>query len=425
VDVLVQSSTGPATHNETVNQSLTLNQTAIGLIEYQDASSNLSLTVNATTAHERPLSVSNILGFLSLGGRTLLASASSSLSLASTHNKFNYVADRSPAGNTLNFIHLVIEQSNRVIPQILGITQTVSVQAPFKPVVIQPLGITDHISTPHRAFMTDTLGVTQRTALVLPTQHITHTINFAHDSPIGRVDQTLSLIQNATFGLAYYASQNIGVIDQVFVQGIFVRSVTHSNFIGHALTWYEEGACERKQYTPFQGENTIPNNPFTNPSDVLQDPQGDTGNFSIYIPYSGLPTSRVTLRKPEMDNRDRNAYTRVNHETRGGKLVVFTDPQWPNVRTLAVTIIGLTETEVDEIQDFMSDTLGQEIGLTDWEGRLWKGVITNPNEASTQDGKARWTVTFEFEGEMLDTLQPGGDDGTQMNLTHLVSAVIV
>ena len=60
---------------------------------------------------------------------------------------------------------------------------------------------------------------------------------------------------------------------------------------------------------------------------------------------------------------------------------------WPHVRTLAVTIVGLSESDVDDMHDFMESTLGQEIGLTDWEGRLWKGIITNPNEAATQDSR--------------------------------------
>ena len=108
--------------------------------------------------------------------------------------------------------------------------------------------------------------------------------------------------------------------------------------------------------------------------------------------------------------------------------LVFSDPTWPKVRTLAVTIIGLTGAQVDEFHAFMLATVGQEIGLTDWEGNIWKGFITNPNDQATQDGKEKWTVTFEFEGEILDVQTPGeeGDgNGMAMNLTHSVTAVIV
>jgi hypothetical protein len=192
------------------------------------------------------------------------------------------------------------------------------------------------------------------------------------------------------------------------------------------MSWYEDSPCGRKNYTPFKGESTIPYDVLP-PKDTLQDPQGDTGNFSLYTPYLGAVTNKVTLRKPELDNRDRNAYSRVNHETRGGKLSIYSDPIWPKVRTIVVTITGLREAEVDEFQTFMADTLGQEIGLTDWEGRLWKGFIKNPNSPATQDGKKSWVITFEFEAEALNVEQPGNDNGNGMdiNLTHSVSAVII
>lgn len=427
VDVLIKNpSSLPTTHNESVNQAISFVSTASGIVEAQYTSSNLTLLSTAVTARTQSLSVSDVLGLTSLGGRSLPVSASSTLNFASGNYAFNYVADRNPVGNVLNFTQTVTNYNTRTVDHDLGITQTVLVQGPIKPYVSHSLGIRQHVSTPHRRWISDTLGVSQLVGIPLPTQHLSHTINFVHDSPIGHAESVLSFVQAATFGFSHTVSQNVAITDQVSPQWVFIREVTHNNFIGHALTWYEDGPCERKQYTPFQGENTIPNNPFVNPANVLQDPQGDTENFSIYIPYNGVPTSKVTLRKPEMDNRDRNAYTRVNHETRGGKLIVYADPQWPNVRTLAVTIIGLIESKVDEFQDFMYSTIGQEIGLTDWEGRLWKGIITNPNEAATQDGKSRWTITFEFEGELTDIEQPGEDDGggTPMNLTQAVSVVI-
>jgi hypothetical protein len=208
---------------------------------------------------------------------------------------------------------------------------------------------------------------------------------------------------------------------------IYDRTFTHDNAIGHALTWLIDSPCGRKQYTPFQGENTIPLD-VSPPRNTLADPQGEASTFKLYQPDLGVHTSEVELRQPELDNRDRNAFSRVSQETRGGKLLVFADPTWPKIRTLAVTIVGLTETKVDELQTFIQSTVGQVIGLTDWEGRLWSGFITNPNEQATQDGKERWTVTFEFEGEMLNVQQAGeeGDgNGMAMNLSHSVTAVIV
>jgi hypothetical protein len=274
--------------------------------------------------------------------------------------------------------------------------------------------------------MEDTMFLTQFVPTPLTPQVIEHTMNLIQDSPIGMFEDVITFTQDVAFSFSLTASNDLGITDSLVLQADWVREAEHADILGHALTWYEDTPCGKKQYSPFQGENTIPLD-VSPPSNDLQDPQGDTGNFSLYQPYLGVPDSEVTLRKPEMDNRDRNAFTRVNHETRGGKVVVYSDPTWPTVRTLAVTIVGLTETQVDELQTFMQDTVGQEIGLTDWEGRLWKGFIPNPNEPATQDGRSMWTVSFEFQGEALDVEQPGNEDGNGMvmNLSQSVTAVIV
>ena len=412
--------------NVSASSTLNMQQTAGYKFDEQEVAHSLNLSQVAVGVREIPLSASSTMSLVSLGGRVFEFSASNTMVMTDLQTHFNYVGDRQPVGNVMVLTQCVQEKSSRFLTHDLGLTQTVDIVFPIKPVIIQHMALTQHSSTPHRAFISDFMYLTQQIGLVLPVQHVTSTMNLISESPIGRFEQTLNLTQTACIGYHQSPSHNLGITDSVQLEAIFVRSVNHSNFIGHSLTWYEEQTCGEKQYTPFQGENTVPASTYTAPPDTLQDPQGDTGNFSVYTPYLGVPSSKVVLRNPEMDNRDRNAYTRVNEETRGGKLIVFSDPTWPHIRTLAVTIIGLTEAKVDEFQDFLLDTLGQEIGLTDWEGRLWKGVVTNPDETATQDGKRGWTVTFEFEGEMLNVQQPeyNGGDGQRMSMSQTVTAVI-
>jgi hypothetical protein len=425
-DVLISNiGGGPVTHEKTVNQDLGITDAAQGFAGEQPTSSTMTLVDVAYAARDIPLSASSTLAFVSLGGRTLAEDASNNLGLFELMQGFNYVGDRNPAGNTLNFIQTVTSLSSLDAEHDLGLIQTVEVRGPYKPVIQHNLALSDHTSTPFRFFMDQSLGLLDRARTPLPTQHLYDTLVFVHEAPIGRIEEDLVFVQTVEVAFSKTASNTINLTDDVVVQMIYRRTFTHSDFIGHSLSWYEDTPCSKKQYTPFQGESTFASD-VTPPNDNLQDPQGDTGNFSLYQPYLGVPTSKVTLRKPELDNRDRNAYTRVNRETRGGKIIVYADPTWPQIRTLAVTIVGLTETEVDDMQTFMLTTVGQEIGITDWEGRLWKGFITNPNDPATQDGRARWTVSFEFEGEMLEVEQPGNDDGQgmAMNLTHSVTAII-
>jgi len=442
---ILVASGGGTTHNEAVTQNLSLSSTAIGRVpsqgvdsslnlsasasgvtfrEEQNTASNLSLSGTATASRTRSFSLSSTLNFASLGGKSENAEGSSTLNLSDEQVTQFLFGDRTPAGNELNLTQTVTTLSSINPTSDLGLSQSVEVQAPIKPSIAHVLGLSQHTSTPYHMWVEHDIHLTDQGRVPI-VYTFTSTLNLTDVATIYTVEHTLNLSDSVTFGLSYTAFNTLNISHEMEMTGIFMRSVEHTNILGHAMTWFEDGKCLRKQYTPFQGESTL-NDDVTPPKDELQDPQGNLNDkFSLYIPPLGVPTSKVTLRKPELDNRDRNAYTRVNNETRGGKVIIYSDPDWPKVRTMIVTIVGLLESDVDNLQTFMLNTLGQEIGITDWEGRLWKGFITNPNEVAVQDGKKQWTVTFEFEGEMLDVEQPDGDDGSEMNLSHTVTAVIV
>jgi hypothetical protein len=420
------NATRTANFPRSLSQNLELVQTANGIaVDEGTVNSTLNLTHTAVGVRDIPVSANHSITFYSLGGRTFTANGSHNVVFYHLVTGFNHVDDRKPAGNTLNLTQEVFSSSNPNANNALNLTQNVSISFPEKLYVSHYIGFSSRTSTPHRSFIEQELSFSQLGSVPLPTQHVTHNISFTHVASISELTSTLNLTDSVSFGFALSASNDFDLEQTLHLESNFIRSINHDAGIGHALTWYEFSPCGDKQYNPFQGENTASSN-ITHPNNTLQDPQGSLSDkFSLYTPYLGVPTSKVTMRKPELDNRDRNAYTRVNHETRGGKLIVYSDPDWPHIRTLAVTIVGLTESKVDELQSFMQDTIGQIIGLTDWEGRLWKGYIKNPNEPATQDGRKMWTVTFEFEGEMLKVEQPAGSDGASMNLSHSVSAVIV
>ena len=131
----------------------------------------------------------------------------------------------------------------------------------------------------------------------------------------------------------------------------------------------------------------------------------------MLYPALSAATDTVELRAPELDNIDRVSFTRISRETRGGKLTIFADPTWPKVQTIIATFIGLTEAEKDEVLNFFLTHIGKEIGMQDWEGREWVGIVTTPNESAVQDGKSctgrGWTLTFEFEGVLVEGYTPG------------------
>lgn len=422
VDVLIRQ-TGQD-FEENVSNSLDLIQDAHFWLENKEINQTVNFNQEATGIKESKINVNHLLTLEQNASKTHNENLTHIIYIFQDIFQFNHVDDRKPAGNTLNLTQTVFSSSNPAAENTLNLTQNVTISFPEKLYVSHYMGLASKTNTPHRAFVEQGISFSQLAGVPLPTQHITHNISFTYVASISEFTSTLNLTDSVTFGFAISASNDFDLEQTLHLESNFVKNINHDAGIGHALTWYEFSPCGDKQYKPFQGENTASSN-VTHPSNTLQDPQGSlTDKFSLYTPYLGVPTSKVTMRKPELDNRDRNAYTRINHETRGGKLIVYSDPDWPHIRTLAVTIVGLTESKVDELHSFMQDTVGQIIGLTDWEGRLWKGFIRNPNEPATQDGKKMWTITFEFEGEMLEVEQPAGADGASMNLSHSVTAVI-
>ena len=58
-----------------------------------------------------------------------------------------------------------------------------------------------------------------------------------------------------------------------------------------------------------------------------------SSTLAIASTASRIGTFSVSLRAPNLGNKDRLSFNRVLRETRGGTLVVFADPIWPKVQT--------------------------------------------------------------------------------------------
>lgn len=121
-------------------------------------------------------------------------------------------------------------------------------------------------------------------------------------------------------------------------------------------------------------------------------------NVLLYYP-TDTPTMSVQLRAPNMGDRDRLQNLRVQRESRGGTLQVFADPTWPKVQTLVLSFTQIKESEATDLQDFFLNTLGLTVGLRDWEGNVWHGVVVNPDEPLVRSRRDLFDITFEFDGE--------------------------
>jgi len=441
ISVLAQGQSGN-TLNESVSNALSLTQNAVGArvltvadtLNLSDtaayepltfASHTLNLTDSVAANWVHNMSVVDTLNFSESTVRPLYADVSQTLSFGDFMLEEYILEDRKLASNTLSFTQTVLTLASVPTSDTLAFTQAVVVyNTTLRESASNHLFLYESLPTQQHVWVEDTLALDDNCNVPI-TYSFTQTLNLVDAASMSGTDDNLNFVQVVTVGKSKAVSSTLNLNDAVAVTGVFMRSVADDLGIGHAFTWVEDTPCNRKSYAPFYGENTIPG-AVTPPAVELPISQGNLlDRFLLYTPARGSRSTTVTLRAPEMDNRDRNAYTRVARETQGGKLYVFADPIWPKVRTMVVTIIGLLKTDVEALQAFFQATLGQEIGMTDWEGRQWAGVITNPDERATQDGKDRWTATFEMEGELLEGYHPGTGNDSGLNLTDSATYEVV
>lgn len=157
-------------------------------------------------------------------------------------------------------------------------------------------------------------------------------------------------------------------------------------------------------YTPFVGSSDAQTTP---PRPLLPEPLVPALDPSIrfrlvYPPFdTGATVDTLDMRAPNFGNRERLEATRIARETVGGSLTVFADPIWPKVHSLQMQFQALKTDQARGLLNFMERWLGQEIGIYDYEGRIWKGVITNPDEAVTHDGKESYSASLDIEAERV------------------------
>jgi hypothetical protein len=228
-----------------------------------------------------------------------------------------------------------------------------------------------------------------------------YSVDYAIDpDDIGGVQGDVMLTDSATFvlvpALRGITSNGLALTDAVTMTADFLRPASDTLELVDAVAFTIDSP-DVTNYRPFIGSSSDPKAPAPPPATLAYAAQGQ--GFKLFHPFVA-PTQTLTLRAPDLGNKDRLSFTRISRETRGGTLKVFADPMWPKTQTLALTFSGLRKTEIQSLLGFMEDYLGQEIGIYDWENRAWRGVITQPDEAAVQNGKDNYSISFEFEGEL-------------------------
>ncbi|MFA5345391.1 MAG: hypothetical protein WC315_03875, partial [Candidatus Omnitrophota bacterium] len=391
------------------SDDLTFNETADGVVNHI-VTDSLIFNDYATTPFFQ--TVNDTLVLFDWPYRVRYGATADELEFIDNTWVFNIIQDFWPTGDFLTFDELVdVECGNwKFIPQTLTFTETIEWHGPHYVEIAHYISFQEIFwnNNNWRRTVNDILTLTQFAGRPISLT-ISDNLVFAEDGR-RRIDAVDSLIFNELVlqGKGAPVTELLEFEQEVDVKGSFIRVVAENLNLGQAVAYYYITPCVDKQYRPFVGESDVllqPTAPDINPPVV----QGLPANarFQLIYPAAGGETDSMTLRAPELDSRDRSAFTRVNRETRGGRLVVYADPIWPKVTTIACTFVGLTKTEMLTLQEFVLSHIGEEIKVVDWEGRGWRGVVIKPNDPATCDGKDRWSIGFEFEGSRITDYDSG------------------
>ena len=192
------------------------------------------------------------------------------------------------------------------------------------------------------------------------------------------------------------AGDTLSVVDGASVA--IVRPVSSGDTlnVGQGTTYTLIKSCTVRKYSPFVGgSDTGPDAPPTSlPSASV------TTGFRLQWPATGTVTDELILPNPNLGNSQRITKSRISRESRGGTLIVYSDPIWPKFDSLVVSISYLTAAQKEAILTFTSTHLGQKVKLIDWENREWVGLVL-PGDLIAEDRHNSFTAAFEFEGERV------------------------
>lgn len=360
-----------------VEQTLSFSQSAEGLVIGNIAENTLAFSQTALASVVRAVAVSQSLVFTDDAGSAQDVAGIASNTLAftqqATHNIKQVDVSQSLA---------LVQELTWVGPKYVSVGQSLNLNQ----------GGTDGRVGVINRFVGQAL-VFQQTAGRVLSVSVSQSIAFSQSGERRNiVTHTLGLSQSVTVGKGGTVDQTLQLVDVVARQLILSRSLSQTLALLQSTTFYIERGCTAKSYSPFVG-GAVPG--YTPPSTTPPTLSRDT--LTLTYPYVS-PSTTLSLRNPAFGNKDRLNFNRINRETRGGTLIVFADPKWPKTQTLVVQIDALTRNQIVDLLAFISISLGKEIGLLDWEGRQWRGVIVTPDAQVTHVSKHDRSVTFEFQG---------------------------
>lgn len=121
-------------------------------------------------------------------------------------------------------------------------------------------------------------------------------------------------------------------------------------------------------------------------------------SITLTWPYVS-PDLTLIVRAPDLGDEFELSVKRTDNTSRGGTINYFRDTDWPKTKLLKLGFSGLCDTDVDDFLEFLTSSVGDEIGLLDWLGQQWRGIILDPDGNVIDSGiEDDHMMNFVFRG---------------------------
>jgi len=201
------------------------------------------------------------------------------------------------------------------------------------------------------------------------------------------VDDDINLTQTVSGGIGYDAETDLDLDGAAGIDLVLNQVIVDDEAVEQAMTYFLESRCAHHNFNRFHGEGGKA------PGDK---PLSYRSKFLIQSLDDGTV---VQLRNPEMDDRRRYSYNRVNRNYYDNTLDLYADDSWVTQQRQLYTIVATKRDDLDSLWTLLQDNLGREMLIKDWKGQSWIVVILNPGEVYSEDQDGYWTLDFEVEGE--------------------------
>lgn len=234
------------------------------------------------------------------------------------------------------------------------------------------------IALPKEIDATSTVEFTQ-TAGADRHKELTSTIEFGFSADVA-VTRALGVTTTVSFNQAFGIEHLRGIVQH-----------------GGGTIYLPATSCPLDRYAPQVGGGSIPGAPT--PPSMTRPTLVKRKGVQLWYPWGDYEdaTHQLDIRGPDFGDRDRLAQNRINRESRGGTLQIYRDPKWPTEQVLSLTFNVLSEEEGQAALALLRASLGKEIGFLDWNTRLWKGIINNPDAAITRNRRDSLSISIEID----------------------------